>query len=174
MVRVVIVFILLGIIGVVGFFAVLNPIKVVGRSMEPNYKNGETFLVNNLAYKFNSPQRGDVVMFSFSSTYDFQQIGRVVGMPGDKLMIYNGLVWVNSQPLEEKYLSEEYSTQTQVNDFVTNGKKFLEEGQEIFIPEDNYFMMGDNRTNSLDSRTMGLAQKNNIFGKVLFRYKLGN
>lgn len=144
------------VLAIVLYLFIMTPHEVVGNSMYPTYKNGEFLMANKISYKFSIPQRGDVVIFQYSETQDF--IKRVIGIPGDEVMIKDGKIYINNSPLDEsKYLS---------NTVITNGGSYIHEGQSITVGENQYFVCGDNRTNSSDSREFGPIEKNKIKGKA--------
>lgn len=117
-------------------------------------------MANKLLYRFQDPQRGDVIIFKYSDTQDF--IKRVIGLPGDKVMLKDGHIYINDQLLDESaYLS---------NSIYTNGGEFLHEGESITVPDNEYFVCGDNRPHSSDSRTFGPVSKDNIKGKAWLVY----
>ena len=105
-------------------------------------------MANKLLYRFQDPQRGDVIIFKYSDTQDF--IKRVIGLPGDKVMLKDGHIYINDQLLDESaYLS---------NSIYTNGGEFLHEGETITVPDNEYFVCGDNRPHSSDSRTFNIQR----------------
>lgn len=148
------------VIAVVLYLFIMTPHEVVGNSMYPTYKNGEYLMANKMTYKISEIQRGDVIIFKYSETQDF--IKRVIGKPGDTIMIKDGHIYINGNLLDEsKYLDESV---------VTNGGSYIHEGQSIVIPDGQYFVCGDNRTNSSDSREFGPISKDNIKGKAWIVY----
>ena len=148
------------VISVVIYLFVMTPHEVVGNSMYPTYKNGEYLMANKITYKITDPDRGDVIIFKYSDTQDF--IKRIIGLPGDKIMLKDGNIYVNGTQLdEEDYLD---------NTIYTNGADFLKEGESITVPEGQYFVCGDNRPHSSDSRVFGTIQENAIKGKAWIVY----
>ncbi|MBI4004886.1 signal peptidase I [Candidatus Roizmanbacteria bacterium] len=174
------VILMLGII----FFFVFKPVKINGSAMEPTYKDGANYLVNKFVYLGSFPQRGDVVTFRYTQSQNYSGIARIIGLPGDRLMIQDGKVFINGTILQERYLATSVMTSTAPRSEIRDvdeetGKiedvdapRILDEGQEIVIPENSYFMMGDSRENSIDSRSLGFVDRNDIVGKVAFPYKL--
>ena len=117
-------------------------------------------MANKISYRVSDPKRGDVIIFKFSDTQDF--IKRVIGIPGDEVMIKDGKMYINGSMLDESnYLS---------SSVITNGGEYLHEGQSITIEEGKYFVCGDNRTNSSDSRVFGPIEKEAIKGKAWIVY----
>lgn len=148
------------VLAIVLYLFIMTPHEVVGNSMHPTYKNGEFLMANKISYKVSTPQRGDVIIFKYSDTQDF--IKRVIGIPGDEVMIKDGKIYINGSLLNEsKYLSESV---------ITNGGSYLHEGQSITIPDEEYFVCGDNRTNSSDSREFGPIKRDKIKGKAWIVY----
>ncbi|MFZ2153399.1 MAG: signal peptidase I [Microgenomates group bacterium] len=168
--------------GLISLITVFKPVALTGPAMEPGFKNGDRYLANKFAYLFSSPQRGDVVVFRYSQHPTFKGMSRVIGLPNEKLMIKDGKVFINSSQLEEIYLTNSAKTvtanrreiketsETEASLEEVQGMKILEEGQEILIPDDSYFMMGDNRENSVDSRSLGFVVKKDIEVKIAMKY----
>ncbi len=148
------------VISVVLYLFVMTPHEVVGNSMHPTYKNGEYLMANKILYKIGKPERGDVIIFKYSETQDF--IKRIIGLPGDTVMLKDGKLYINGKMLDEsKYLSDSV---------YTNGGDFLREGESVTVPEGRYFVCGDNRPHSSDSRSFGPIDKGNIKGKAWIVY----
>ncbi len=148
------------VLAIVLYLFIMTPHEVVGNSMHPTYKNGEFLMANKISYRMSEPQRGDVIIFKFSDTQDF--IKRIVGTPGDEIMIKDAKMYINGELLDESsYLAESV---------ITNGGSYLHEGQTITIPDGQYFVCGDNRTNSSDSREFGPIEESKIKGKAWIVY----
>jgi signal peptidase I len=145
--------VLISLILFVGINALTARIRVDSKSMEPSLHSGEFILVNKLSYRFGSPQRGDVIVFHFPGDPDQEYIKRIIGLPGDKVVVANQNVIVNGQELEEPYILQRPRY---------NGAWEL--GQ------DEYFVLGDNRNNSSDSHNWGAVPVSYIVGKALFVY----
>ena len=144
------------VLAIVLYLFIMTPHEVVGNSMHPTYKNGEFLMANKISYKFSEPQRGDVVIFKYSDTQDF--IKRIIGIPGDKVMIKDGKIYINDELLDESnYLADTV---------ISNGGSYIHEGQTITVNEEQYFVCGDNRTNSSDSRELGPVDESKIKGKA--------
>jgi len=144
-----------------------QPHQVSGNSMYPNFHTGEYLLTNKLAYRLSLPRRGEVIVFKAPSSAhcptggacDF--IKRIIGEPGDKLSLQAGKFYVNGQLLDEPYLAV---------DLKTPGDYYLSEGREITLGEDEYFVAGDNRLGSSDSRAWGPITAGRIVGRAWIRY----
>jgi len=153
---IIIVFILFGV-----FFG--QPVVVEGTAMWPQLHDGERLLVNKLVYyriqsvSWGHIERGDIVVFWFPNDPDKSYVKRVIGLPGETVELKNGRVIVNGTELNEDYLDKEY-TQSMPPPMT---KK---------VDEHHYFVMGDNRDNSSDSRYWGLVPEKYIYGKAFFRY----
>ena len=148
------------VISVVLYLFIMTPHEVVGNSMHPTYKNGEMLMANKVLYKFKEPTRGDVIIFKYSDTQDF--IKRIIGLPGETVMLKDGKLYINGNLLDESnYLS---------SSIYTNGGDCLKEGETITIPEGRYFVCGDNRPHSSDSRMFGPIDSKDIKGKAWIVY----
>lgn len=147
---------------VVVYLFLFQPNQVKGSSMYPTFKDGEFIFTDKVSYRLGKPQRGDVVVFRSPKNQDVDFIKRVVALPGETVKISNGRVYVNGSVLNENsYLSGEVAT---------GPEGYLTENQEIVVPEGKYFVMGDNREHSSDSRDFGPVEPHEFVGKVFFRY----
>jgi signal peptidase I len=150
------VFILLGVF-------VAQPVVVEGTSMLPQLHDGERLLVNKLVYyKFKSVswghiERGDIVVFWYPKEPDKSYVKRVIGMPGETVEVRDGKVFINGTELNETYLDAEHN-------------QSLPSFPPKRVDEHFYFVMGDNRDNSSDSRYWGLVPEKYVYGKAFFRY----
>jgi signal peptidase I len=144
------------VLAVVLFFAinaVSARVRVDGFSMLPTLQDGEYVLVNRLAYRSAQPVRGDIIVFVSPQSPELDLIKRVIGLPGDTVKISNGEVQVNGQTLDEPYIAAEP---------IYNG--------EWEVPQDNLFVLGDNRNDSSDSHAWGLLPVENVIGKAILIY----
>ncbi len=133
--------------------AVIDRVEVFNVSMDPNIVQGEIIFVNKLAYRFGEVERGDVVTFHYPGNPKLDYIKRAIGLPGDEVRIADGEVYINDVLLDEPYVYEE-----------TNGDDTWE------VPAGSYFVMGDNRLESADSRSWGFVPQENLIGKALAVY----
>lgn len=134
--------------------------------MYPNFENGEYLLTDKVSYKLGVPERGDVVVFKAPEASQCPEgtgcdfIKRIIGLPGDTIWVKNNEIYLNGELLEEYYIPEEFDTRA--GSFTSNGP--------VTIPEGAYFVLGDNRSHSSDSRAWGPVPLEKIVGKVFFRY----
>lgn len=150
-----------GAIFVVIYAFLLRPFQVNGLSMYPTFYNGEYVFTNLLSQRFGPLKRGDVIVFKAPPSQDKDYIKRIIGLPGEKVMIKGGKVYINDALLPEPYLAPAV---------VTDARAFAKEGEEVNIPVGSYFVMGDNRPNSSDSRDWGLVSFDKVIGKSAVVY----
>ena len=151
---------------VVVYLFLLQPHQVRGASMEPNFRDGEYILTDKISYRFNEPKRGDVIIFKAPTNPDVDFIKRIVALPGEKVEIKNNTIIIfNSDHPKGFTLSEPYEIMEPIA-----GGSYLREGKVVEVPENNYFVFGDNRTHSFDSREWGPLSKEAIIGKAWVRY----
>lgn len=129
-------------------------VRVDGPSMEPSYYHNNRVVVLKVAYMLGDIQRGDVIVFPAPPNPDEDYIKRVIGLPGDEVMVVDGVVYVNDQPLDEPYINA----------------KPISSMRPLTIPEGMVFVMGDNRNVSSDSRAWGPLPIEDIIGKAVFVY----
>ena len=138
-------------------FLVINAIsariRVEGFSMEPTLHDGELVIVNKLSYWFGEPQRGEIIQFRPPQNPDEPYIKRIIGLPGDRIRVINGEVYVNDERIDEPYIAAAPRYQS-----------------EWGVPEDSLFVLGDNRNNSSDSHSWGPVPMENVIGRALFVY----
>ncbi len=150
--------------GIVFFFITyffFRPFQVSGNSMYSNFKDREYILTNLISLRFSNPIRGDVVVFKSPSDSKKDFIKRIIAVPGDEILIDNGEVSLNGRILKESYLDEGMKT---------FGGAFLQEGIKKTVPNGYFFVMGDNRNDSSDSRTWGFITRESIKGISFFVY----
>lgn len=132
---------------------VIDRVEVFNVCMQPTVVQGEIIFVNKLAYKFGDVERGDIVTFHYPVDPELDYIKRAIGLPGDEVRISGGNVYINGIKIEEPYLN---NATTDENTWV--------------VPEGMYFVMGDNRQESADSRVWGFVPEENLIGKALAVY----
>jgi len=136
-------------------YFLFQPFIVKGQSMEPNFENSNYLIVDELSFRFRDPQRGEVVVFRYPKNISQRFIKRIIGLPGDKIEVKAGSIMVNDQVLDEsKYLPSGVQTPGNI---------------QTSLNENEYFVLGDNRISSFDSRQWGLLPRKNIIGRVLIR-----
>jgi signal peptidase I len=139
-------------------FFIFQPFVVKGASMEPNFDQGDYLIIDEISYRFREPKRGEVIVFRFPLNPSQRFIKRIVGLPGETIEIKEGKVIIKSegevQTLNEKYLSS-------IN---FDGREY-----NFTLKENEYFVLGDNRNFSYDSRYFGPLNKKFIVGRVILR-----
>jgi len=143
------------------YLFLFQPHQVEGRSMEPNFQNGEYILTDKVSYRFREPERGDVVVFHSPQDERVDFIKRIVGVPGDTIEVRTGYVYINGQKMEEPFINDPGR--------VAQGR-FLRENAVVEVPPGQYIVMGDNRLHSSDSREWGFVTRDEIVGRAFFRY----
>ncbi|HEV1287016.1 MAG TPA: signal peptidase I [Bryobacteraceae bacterium] len=145
-------------IAIVVILFLYQPVKVEGTSMMPSLQNDERIFINKFVYRFGISDigRGDTVVFLYPGDPTKSYIKRVIGVPGDTVEIQDGTVVVNGQPLSEPYVAEDY------RDRIPYARKV--------VPPDQYFVLGDHRSSSNDSRSWGWVPRQYIYGKAVFVY----
>ncbi|HLJ27303.1 MAG TPA: signal peptidase I [Candidatus Angelobacter sp.] len=135
---------------------VYQPVKVEGGSMEPGLQDQERIFINKLAYRLENIQRGDIIVFRYPRDPRKSFIKRVIGLPGDHVRVFDGRVYLNGRLTPEPYVPEEYLDSRSYG--------------ETKVPADSYFVLGDHRSMSNDSRDFGPVPRSNIYGKAVFGY----
>lgn len=144
----------LAIVVVVKHF-LFQPFYVKGASMEPTYEDHEYLIIDELTYRFHPPARGEVVVFRYPNDTSQFFIKRVIGLPGEKVEVRDDNVWINGQLLNESaYLADSVKSSGTI---------------DITLSSKEYFLMGDNRQASLDSRIFGPVNRSYIVGRTWFR-----
>jgi signal peptidase I len=133
-----------------------QPVKVEGTSMMPGLEDQERIFVNKFVYRWEPIQRGDIVVFRYPRDTSKSYIKRVIGVAGDRVRIENGQVYVNDQAVDEDYVPSEYA----------DARSYA----EVTVPAHSYFVLGDHRTMSNDSRDFGPVNERFIYGKAVFGY----
>lgn len=133
--------------------------SVIGSSMEPTLSDGDNLIVDKITYRFNEPKRFDIIVFPYQYTQNTYYIKRIIGLPGEKIRIdENGKIYINGELLEESY-----------------GREVIADAglasEEITLENDEYFVMGDNRNDSADSRfvSVGNIKRDSIMGRAWLR-----
>jgi signal peptidase I len=133
-----------------------QPVRVEGTSMQPQLRDQDRLFINKFVYRFEKISRGDVVVFHYPRDPEKSYIKRVIALPGDSLRIENGRVYVNGERVKEDYVPPAYRDSRSM--------------PEIVVPRGEYFVMGDHRSISSDSRDFGPIDRDLIYGKAAFVY----
>lgn len=139
---------------------IIQPVEVDGKSMEATLSNGNHLLLEKVSYCFDNPERFDVVVFQpYDTDAKMYYIKRIIGLPGETVQIIDNIIYINGEPLEENYGKE--------NEIRDNGIA----NDPITLGDDEYFVLGDNRNNSKDSRneSVGSINRESILGKAWCR-----
>ena len=149
------------------YLFVAQPNEVKGSSMVPNFLDKEYLLTDKVTYQFSEPKRGDVVVFKAPPSEpcaedECEYIKRIIGIPGDRVMVLGGQVYLNGSILKQDFLPV---------DFVTSAGAYSQEGKEVTVPAGQYLCFGDNRSHSRDGREFGPIKKELIIGRAFFIYK---
>lgn len=148
-------------------YFLFQPFVVKGASMEPNYHNGDYLIVDEISYRFNEPQRGDVIVFKYPNNPADRYIKRIIGLPGETVSITEGKISIVKEDKtlvlnESTYLSE---------DFLKTWSN-REDLDPVTLGTGQYFVLGDNRNASSDSRVWGLLPEQNIIGRASLQFSL--
>jgi signal peptidase I len=133
--------------------AAVEPRIVLGQSMEPTLHTGEYVLLDKLSYHFHQPERGDIVVFKYPYAPNDDYIKRVIGLPGDHVVVQDGHVYVNGHQLVERYIA--------------NAPNYTD---DKVVPKGDLYVLGDDRDNSSDSHIWGLLPQRDLIGRALFVY----
>lgn len=135
--------------------------KVSGSSMVPTMRNGDYLITEKVTYKIRDPKDGEIIVLKNPRNESQDFIKRIIAVPGEIVEISNNTVYINGKAIEEKYLP---------SGVLTRPGSFLTEGNPVKVSSNQYFVFGDNRDNSSDSREWGPVTKEEIVGRALFRY----
>jgi len=140
-------------------YFIFQPFVVKGISMTPAFENGDYLIVDEITYRFKAPQRGEVIVFHYPQNTSERFIKRIIGLPGEKITITNGLIEIIDSNGKDEVLAED--------NYIPSQNLF--EKIEISLPDNEYFVLGDNRLHSFDSRSWGSLPKDYIIGRVVAR-----
>jgi signal peptidase I len=147
-------------ISVVASFLIVTflyqPVRVEGTSMQPGLRDQDRLFIDKFFFRFEKISRGDVVVFRYPRDPEKSYIKRIIALPGDSIFIEHGRVFVNNQPIDELYVPRRYRDSRSM--------------AELIIPPGEYFVMGDHRSISSDSRDFGPVPHDLIYGKATFIY----
>ncbi len=140
-------------------YFLFQPFIVRGASMEPSFFSGDYLIVDQISYRFNDPQRGEVIVFNYPLDKSQRFIKRIIGLPGETIEIRSNEIIINDK--EEKTLVDE--------EYIFPDLSPSEESLVFYLQEDEYLVLGDNRNSSSDSREWGPIKEDDITGRVLVR-----
>ncbi|HOC96488.1 MAG TPA: signal peptidase I [bacterium] len=139
----------------------IQPFYVRGSSMEPNFYEKDYLIIDEISYRFEQPKRGDIIVFKLKTQgYNEYLIKRIIGLPGETVIVKDGKVTIKNQDHPDGFILDE--------SYLPTGLETLGDVTEV-VPDDSYFIMGDNRAVSFDSRYFGSIKRESIVGKVLLR-----
>ena len=140
-------------------YFLFQPFFVKGQSMEPNFENGDYLIIDEITYRFREPQRGEIIVFKYPNDTSQKYIKRIIGLPGETIGLKDGKIIIFSQKGEQILEESDYISQS----IYTAGIL------KLTLNEDEYFVLGDNRFVSSDSRRWGTLPRKDIIGKVFLR-----
>jgi signal peptidase I len=143
-------------------YFLIQPFYVKGASMEPNFFDHEYLIIDEISYRFNPPKRGDIIVFRYPRNPQEYFIKRIIGLPGEKVQFKDGEVYVFNKQHPDGYILKEA--------YLPVGTKTYNTSDDMITMSDNeFFVMGDNRNSSKDSRTFGPVDKSFLTGRVMLR-----
>lgn len=151
----------IGSLFIVVYLFIMQPNQVKGASMDPTFNSGDYIFTSKITYKFRSYHRGDVIVFRSPKNPDIEYIKRVIALPKDTITVKDSDVFINNVKLTESYIADR--TNLWEGGFLKNGESYT-------VPEDELFVMGDNRPRSSDSREFGPVPFSSVIGQVFYRY----
>jgi len=141
-------------------YFVFQPFVVKGISMEPNFHNNDYIIIDEISYRFRSPKRGEVVVFNYPLNKSEKFIKRVIGLPGETIELEGKKIMITDKLGNKKIIDE--------SSYLNSIEMFFKK-EKIKLKKDQYFVLGDNRFHSFDSRNWGVLPRDYIIGRVLFR-----
>jgi signal peptidase I len=144
------------VIAIIVILFLYQPVKVEGTSMMPSLVNQERIFINKFVYRFSDIHRGDTVVFQFPQDPSKSYIKRVIGIPGDVVSVEQGTVYLDGKPLDEPYVKPE--------------NRDTHSATTVALKADEYYVLGDHRNSSNDSRNWGTVKRSYIYGKAVFVY----
>lgn len=142
-------------------YFVFQPFMVRGASMEPNFHNGDYLIVDELSYRLREPERGEIIVFNYPQDPSQRLIKRVIGLPGERVELTEGKITVIDHLGSELVLNEA--------DYLLPSESAFLGQKKIVLSQDEYFVLGDNRSHSFDSRRFGPLERKHIIGRALIR-----
>jgi signal peptidase I len=151
----------IGSLFIVMYLFIVQPNQVRGVSMDYTFASGDYIFTSKITYKFRGYQRGDIIVFKSPKNPDIEYIKRIIGLPGDTIVIKDKQVFVNDILIDEPYIAD--ATVLWENGFTVNGVPYT-------VPDGHLYVMGDNRPRSSDSREFGPISFESVVGHVFYRY----
>lgn len=143
-------------------YFLIQPFYVKGASMEPNFHDREYLIIDELSYRFKAAHRGDVIVFRYPLDPQEYFIKRIIGLPGESVQVNNGQVYIYNNEQPEGFIIDEHYLPADLKTYSANEAK-------ITLGPEEYFVLGDNRNASKDSRIFGTLNKSFVTGRVMFR-----
>lgn len=140
-------------------YFLFQPFVVKGESMEPNFASGDYLMIDEISFRFREPERGEVIVFRPPDTPSTRYIKRIIGLPGETISVEDGSVYIENKSQKQRLDEKDYFP----DGIYTTGKV------KVALGENEYFVLGDNRNFSLDSRRWGVLPEANIIGRVFWR-----
>lgn len=155
---------------VVVYLFAFQPHEVQGQSMDgiDGFHNGQYILTDKITFRFREPRRGDVIVFKYPLNKQYDYIKRVIAVPGEEIELRDNRIVIYNKNIPEGFTLDE--SKYLGSDVVTEPKAFLKDGLKLTVPDDKFIAMGDNRTQSSDSRSWGFVPRDDIIGRSFFRY----
>ncbi|MDD3386555.1 MAG: signal peptidase I [Candidatus Pacebacteria bacterium] len=144
-----------------------QPFVVKGSSMEPNYFSSDYLIIDELSYNLRNPERGEVIVFKYPLNPSLKYIKRIIALPGETVEIKNGEIFITKEKETFKIDESIYLSKERLNSWSINNNK-----EALKLEENQYFVMGDNRNYSSDSRKWGVVPFDNITGRVFMRFSI--
>jgi signal peptidase I len=141
-------------------YFLFQPFFVKGESMVPNFEDGDYLIIDELSYRLRAPERGEIIVFKYPHDITQRYIKRIIGLPGETIEIKGGEIIVSKDGSSPKILDE--------SDYLNSSVQTLG-NVKVILGQDEYFVLGDNRPVSSDSRRWGVVPKSDIIGRVYFR-----
>ena len=143
-------------------YFLVQPFYVKGASMEPNFYDHEYLIIDEISYRFKEPSRGDIIVFRYPKNPQEYFIKRIIGLPGEKIQVKDGQIHISNNGNPDSFVLDE--------SYLTNGTKTYSLTEDIVsLGEKEYFVLGDNRNSSKDSRSFGSVNRSFVTGKVVLR-----
>ncbi|MFZ5801715.1 MAG: signal peptidase I [Candidatus Omnitrophota bacterium] len=138
----------------------MSPYKIPTGSMKPTFMEGDRIFVNKISYRFHEPERGDILVFKYPFDRRKDFVKRLVGLPGDRISIRQGIVYLNGEALQEPPFADHYY-------YNRSDWLYGRADTEFKVPAGNFFVLGDNSPQSSDSRHWGFVPRVNVIGKAV-------